>query len=66
VTRVVVTGGSFDVSATIVSRFHAADVASMVRRIEGEPAEAMIPVWPWLPLSYLIKYAPLGFVRRFS
>ena len=22
--------------------------------------------WPWLPLSYLLKYAPLSFVRRFS
>lgn len=50
----------------MVSRFHAAGVASMVRWIEREPAEVMISVWPWLPLSYLIKYAPLGFVRRFS
>jgi short-subunit dehydrogenase len=41
-------------------------VASMVRWIEREPAEAMIPAWPWLPLSYLIKYAPLSSVRRFS
>ena len=41
-------------------------VASMVRWIEREPAKAMTPAWPWLPLSYLIKYAPLSLVRRFS
>lgn len=40
-------------------------VASMVHWIEREPAQAMTPAWPWLPLSYAVKYAPLGLVKRF-
>jgi short-subunit dehydrogenase len=39
-------------------------VRSMVRAIEKEVAEALVPGWPWRPLSVVIRHAPLGLLRR--
>jgi len=37
---------------------------AMVAKIEAEVADAAVPSWPWAPLGQVIKYAPLGIVRR--
>jgi len=39
-------------------------VRSMVRAIEKEVAEAMVPPWPWRPLSVVIRHAPLRILRK--
>jgi short-subunit dehydrogenase len=41
-------------------------VAAIVRAIERERPEAMVPAWPWVPLGFLMRHAPLGLVARFS
>jgi len=41
-------------------------VAAMVRAIERERPKAMVPAWPWVPLGFLMRRAPLGLVARFS
>jgi NAD(P)-dependent dehydrogenase (short-subunit alcohol dehydrogenase family) len=41
-------------------------VAAMVKAIERERPEAMVPAWPWVPLGFLMRRAPLGLVARFS
>jgi short-subunit dehydrogenase len=41
-------------------------VRSMVRAIEREPATAAVPPWPWVPLGFVMRHAPLGLVRRLS
>ena len=40
-------------------------VRSMVRAIDREVAEAMVPQWPWRPLSVVLRHAPLPILRRF-
>lgn len=42
----------------------ATGVRSMVKAIEAEVDEASVPAWPWAPLGTVMKYAPLGIVRR--
>jgi short-subunit dehydrogenase len=37
---------------------------ALVKKIEAEVAEAAVPSWPWAPIGQVIKYAPLGVVRR--
>jgi short-subunit dehydrogenase len=39
-------------------------VRSMVRAIEKEAASAMVPAWPWRPLSVVLRHAPLPVLRR--
>ncbi|MCU1685068.1 MAG: short chain dehydrogenase [Amycolatopsis sp.] len=39
---------------------------AMVKAIESEGAKAYVPTFPWLPLSLVMKYAPMGFVKRFG
>jgi short-subunit dehydrogenase len=41
-------------------------VAAIVRAIERERAGAMVPAWPWIPLGFLMRRAPLGLVARFT
>jgi short-subunit dehydrogenase len=41
-------------------------VRSIVRAIEREPATAAVPSWPWTPLGFVMRHAPLGLVRRLS
>lgn len=41
-------------------------VTAMVKAIEREQANAMVPTWPWVPLGFLMRRAPLGLVARFS
>lgn len=43
-----------------------AGVRAMVAAIEREPAEAKVPAWPWVPMGLIMKYAPLGLVRRLA
>ncbi|MGH3518029.1 MAG: SDR family oxidoreductase [Haloechinothrix sp.] len=39
---------------------------AMVGAIEREPAKAFVPWWPWTLLAQVLRYAPLGWVRKFS
>ncbi len=39
-------------------------VAELVKAIEREPGEAVVPAWPWAPVSALLRYAPLEITRR--
>ena len=41
-------------------------VRAIVRAIERERATAAVPPWPWVPLGFLMRHAPLGLVRRLS
>jgi short-subunit dehydrogenase len=41
-------------------------VAAIVRAIERERADAMVPAWPWVPLGFLMRRAPLRLVARFT
>jgi short-subunit dehydrogenase len=41
-------------------------VAAIVKAIERERPEAMVPAWPWVPLGFLMRRAPLGLVARFT
>ena len=40
-------------------------VRAMVDAIEKEKADARVPTWPWWPLGTVVRYAPLGVIRRF-
>lgn len=37
---------------------------ALVKAIDKEVAEVAVPAWPWLPLSKVMKHAPLGIVRK--
>jgi short-subunit dehydrogenase len=41
-------------------------VAAIVKAIERERPKAMVPAWPWVPLGFLMRRAPLGLLARFS
>jgi short-subunit dehydrogenase len=41
-----------------------AGVRAIVRAVEREPATAKVPAWPWVPLSFALRHAPLRLVRR--
>jgi short-subunit dehydrogenase len=41
-------------------------VRAMVSAIDREVATAMVPRWPWLPLSVVMRHAPLRFVGKFA
>jgi short-subunit dehydrogenase len=41
-------------------------VRAMVRAIERERATARVPAWPWVPLGFVMRHAPLRAVARFS
>jgi short-subunit dehydrogenase len=41
-------------------------VAAMVRAIEKERPRAQVPAWPWVPIGFLMRHAPLRAVARFS
>ncbi|WP_027935411.1 SDR family oxidoreductase [Amycolatopsis thermoflava] len=41
-------------------------VASMVKAIERERAEAYTPAWPWAPLRFAMRHLPLGWVAKLS
>jgi short-subunit dehydrogenase len=41
-------------------------VRAMVRAIEREPAQAKVPPWPWIPLSFVLRHAPLSVIRKFG
>jgi short-subunit dehydrogenase len=43
----------------------AAGVRSLVRAVEREPAEAIVPTWPWKPMGYVFRYAPDAVLRKF-
>jgi short-subunit dehydrogenase len=40
-------------------------VAAIVKAIERERSDAMVPAWPWVPLGFLMRRAPLRLVARF-
>jgi short-subunit dehydrogenase len=44
----------------------ASGVRAMVRAIESSAATAIVPAWPWRPLSLLLRHAPLRLVRRLA
>jgi NADP-dependent 3-hydroxy acid dehydrogenase YdfG len=37
---------------------------AMVAAIDREVAEAEVPAWPWKPLGFAMRHAPLALVRR--
>jgi short-subunit dehydrogenase len=39
-------------------------VRAMVRAIEREVPKAIVPPWPWRPLSVVLRHAPMGILRR--
>jgi short-subunit dehydrogenase len=39
-------------------------VRAIVAAIDREPGEAVVPTWPWRPLSTAIRVLPLRVVRR--
>jgi short-subunit dehydrogenase len=41
-------------------------VRGMVAAIEAEKSDARVPSWPWWPLGTVMRYAPLGVVRKFT
>jgi short-subunit dehydrogenase len=41
-------------------------VRAMVRAIERERPRAQVPAWPWVPVGFLMRHAPLKAVARFS
>ena len=41
-------------------------VRAMVRAIERERPQARVPAWPWVPLGFVMRHAPLRAVARFS
>ena len=41
-------------------------VRAMVDAIEKEKASARVPAWPWGPLGFVVKHAPVGVLRRMS
>jgi len=41
-------------------------VRAMVRAIERERPKAEVPAWPWVPLGFVMRHAPLRAVARFS
>lgn len=43
-----------------------AGVRAMVAAIEKEKPSARVPAWPWVPLGLVLRYAPLGLLRRLT
>ena len=41
-------------------------VRAMVQAIERERPQAKVPAWPWVPLGFVMRHAPLRAVARFS
>jgi short-subunit dehydrogenase len=41
-------------------------VRAMVDAIEDQKADARVPTWPWWPLGTVLRYAPLGVIRKFT
>jgi short-subunit dehydrogenase len=41
-------------------------VRAMVRAIERERPRAQVPAWPWVPIGFVMRHAPLRAVARFS
>jgi short-subunit dehydrogenase len=41
-------------------------VRAMVRAVERERPKAQVPAWPWVPIGFLMRHAPLRAVARFS
>jgi short-subunit dehydrogenase len=39
-------------------------VRAMVAAIEAERAKAVVPAWPWRPLSSVLKVVPVSLLRR--
>jgi short-subunit dehydrogenase len=37
---------------------------ALVKAIDKEVTEAIVPTWPWVPLGQVMKHAPLSVVRR--
>lgn len=38
---------------------------ALVAAVERERKEAIVPAWPWIPLSFVMKHAPAGMIRKF-
>jgi len=38
---------------------------SLVRAIESERAKSIVPAWPWVPIVFLMRHLPLGWLVRF-
>jgi short-subunit dehydrogenase len=41
-------------------------VRAMVEAIEKRKQKAYVPAWPWVPIGFVLKHAPMSVVRRAS
>jgi short-subunit dehydrogenase len=41
-------------------------VRAMVAAIDREVAEAAVPAWPWRPLGFVMRHAPLRVLRKMA
>ncbi|MDO0928430.1 SDR family oxidoreductase [Streptomyces sp. TG1A-8] len=39
-------------------------VTSMMKAIEAERAQAKVPAWPWIPMGFVMRHAPLRIVAK--
>ena len=39
-------------------------VRSMVKAIEKRKEKAYVPAWPWVPIGFALKNAPMSVVRK--
>jgi short-subunit dehydrogenase len=44
----------------------ATGVKALVEAIEREPGRAMVPWWPWAPVTQLLRVVPLSHINRFT
>lgn len=57
-----------DISSGARKRMFLVDAAtgcrSLVRAIESERPKAFVPPWPWAPIAFLMRHAPLGLLVK--
>ena len=41
-------------------------VAAMVEAIEKRKQKAYVPAWPWVPIGFALRHAPMSVVRKLS
>jgi short-subunit dehydrogenase len=39
-------------------------VTSMMKAIDAERTQAKVPAWPWVPMAFILRHAPLHIVAR--
>jgi hypothetical protein len=39
-------------------------VTSMMKAIDAERTQAKVPAWPWIPMEFVMRHAPLRIVAK--